>query len=195
MKAVLVGLMLCAVVQIVVSGPVHAATADRVILPGVGVGPVHLGMTLEQVIAVWGPPLTSESYLTSPYPMMEYNWYPIVVGTGGRRYPARGGTSVSTNASGVVFSITVFADATYATPEGLYTSSLTATGQAQYVGATDVQVRAALDEPDFVLSPPPGGGYWMWIYYQRGLTLFFEDDAGALTLWKILVDHPSRCPS
>jgi hypothetical protein len=153
-KAVATGIML---VGLVIMGTVavYATTADHTIVPGEGIGPVHLGMTLDFATAAWGSPSSSRANST----VTVYCWFVCTGVT-----ITHGGPSVFvSNRSGSIVGLGVLNDDSYTTIEGVRT------------GWPESAVRTALGDPEHVEAKAEGWctGCTAWVY-QRGLAVVFN---------------------
>ncbi|HLJ61226.1 MAG TPA: AMIN domain-containing protein [bacterium] len=103
--------------------------AQRVqsVVPGKGIGPVHLGMRVAEVVAALGQPVRSQSLSDGT---TAYEWFGP---------PNNSGLGVRTTPAGVVYRVWVINDAQYAIQDRVH------------VGSTETDARAALGEPSQVL--------------------------------------------
>jgi hypothetical protein len=110
-----------------VTGPVN----PFLISPGIGIGPVLLGMSVTAAVAANGAPKTT---LTEQDGHVRYYWSETTRLTAGI---VQGGNGLSASADtlGIIVVIRVIDDPHYATAEGLHT------------GITEAQVRAAMGPP------------------------------------------------
>jgi hypothetical protein len=160
--------------------PAGAVDADHVIIPGVGIGRVRIGMTISQVLAVWGPAQASApdfKYVPNDG-MVSYSWQDGSFPHGSQ--PMR---LVTVDSAGIVTSVAVADDSDYMTLDGLHTRR---TGLIP--GSSPQDVRGVLGTPD------PGGPSFAWRYRSRGLVLIFvaNEDTGTWELAMIHVSVPRR---
>lgn len=103
-------------------GPAAAEEAF-LITPGQGVGRLRLGMRLQDVTAILGPPMGTE---TNADGISTFRWYAP---------PSNSGIGVRTTRAGVVYAVHVLNEPSYATFERLR------------VGSTEDEIRRVLGEP------------------------------------------------
>jgi hypothetical protein len=189
MKVVLATALMLGMIAAGFAGPAHAAgESDQMILPGVGIGPVRVGMPLAEVITLWGRPTVSHVSET----VTMYCWC-----QGQTRLDAfdvtTGGVFVMTDRNGPVAAVGTLFNGSYLTPEGIQTSSISPAGFTP--GSTDTDVRRAFGSPATVKSfSRPGDPipHVQWDYPNRGITVYMDQysSVAPLRVYQILVYAP-----
>jgi len=134
-------------VSLLVAGLGHAAAADsdHLIVPGVGIGPIHLGMNLADVAGILGTPRAAKDVVNV-----------TLTGPPGSRSFALSDTSfvVFTTQEGLVYEIGSPFDPKYALANGLR------------VGSKEIEVRAFMGEPSRTV---PVGDMKRLVYDDKGV--------------------------
>ena len=138
-KAFVVVLVLCGAVS-----PARAGVdAQHLIRPGVGIGPITLGMPLADVVAILGAPYYERGAILGALSVgteTEYCW--IDVDSDQLR---TGGLCVETTKKRIVIAVEAVGDGSYQTAEGLHTATYR-NGDVQQ-GSTEASVRTVLGAP------------------------------------------------
>lgn len=138
-KAFVVVLVLCGAVSPASAG----VDAQHLIRPGVGIGPITLGMPLADVVAILGAPYYERGAILGVLSVAtetEYCW--IDVDSDQLR---TGGLCVEATKKRIVIAVKAVGDGSYQTAEGLHTSTYK-NGDVQQ-GSTETNVRAVLGAP------------------------------------------------
>jgi hypothetical protein len=145
---------------------------DHLIIPGLRIGPVHLGDRLDDAIRVWGVP-------THRYPrgaVTAYVWL-------------RDGFSVDIrDDTQLIVAIAVSDRRDFATPGGTVVT-ITDTNPPGWYGSTPDQVRREFGPPGFASIQQYGMG---WSYGCRGLSLVFQRFGSQWYVAMISVTVPER---
>jgi len=118
---------------------------------GRGIGPVRLGMRIQNVVAVLGPPLGTK---TLPDGNIVHRWF---------EPPKNSGLGVRVTPGGVVFKIWTLNDTRYVTRQRLH------------VGSTEAEVRAALGEPSRMVTNSDLGMKTL-LYESQGIWVSIQLD-------------------
>jgi hypothetical protein len=124
--------------------PARAGTdAQHLIRPGVGIGPITLGMPLADVVAILGAPYYERGAILGVLSVAaetEYCWIDVR-----SDQLVTGGLCVETTKKRIVIAVSVVGDGSYQTAEGLHTSTYKNGDILQ--GSTEINVRTALGPP------------------------------------------------
>ena len=138
-KALAVVLALLGVVAPARAGP----DAQHLIRPGVGIGPITLGMSLDDVVAVLGAPGYERGAILGVLSLPAETEYCWIESHSDRLYT--GGLCVVTTRKRVVVAVEVVGDGSYQTAEGLHTATYDNGDILQ--GSTEANVRTAFETP------------------------------------------------
>jgi hypothetical protein len=163
--------------------PLHAADNDHLIVPGVGIGHVHLSMSPAQMIALWGPAKVLPGEETAGH--VVYQWQ---TSTGGYLMAV-------IDSPGHVASLSVRSDSHYVTAEGVHTNT-------PRVGSSPSVVLRAFGPPDrrTTMNGAQSGMprttlIEAWFYHARGLMISFmwqESAVDTKEVFEIDVARPMR---
>ena len=135
------------------TAPTQTPPAQRVqsVVPGKGIGPVRLGMHVEEVVAALGQPVRSQPLSDGT---TAYQWFGP---------PSNAGLGVRITPAGVVYRVWVINDAQYAIQNRVH------------VGSTETDARTALGEPSQVLVDASHGLKTL-TYPSLGLWIVIQTD-------------------
>jgi hypothetical protein len=133
----------------------RAATpiVPSLIVPGQRVGPLRLGMTIQDVVAVLGPSIRSEPL---PNGDVDYRWF---------KSPGGSGLGVQVTETGVVNRISTFGDERYVI------------GKRLHVGSTEADARAVLGDPSWIISVDSRTKMKTLMYESLGVWINIQLDA------------------
>ncbi len=151
------GVALPSAAPVTPSRPQPVARPLRAVVPGQAVGPVRLGMRVQDAVAALGPAKT-----TQPLPdgNMLYEWFGP---------PSNRGVGARVSPSGTIYRVWVLNDSEYGIAEGVH------------VGSTEAEVRAALGAPAQELVDTaraiktmtyPSLGLWVSIQMDRRYSFY-----------------------
>ncbi len=139
-KALIVVLVLSATIASARAG----TDAQHLIRPGVGIGPITLGMRLADVVAILGAPYYERGAILGALSVAtetEYCWIDVPAD----RLVTGGLCVETTKTTRIVTAVAAVGDGSYQTAEGLHTSTYR-NGDIT-TGSTETNVRAALGPP------------------------------------------------
>ncbi len=115
------------------------------ITPGAGIGPLRLGMTIEEAVQLLGTPKSTKTFSNGA---TRYRWYEYVALPSGYSTVRReeGGLYTQATSLGVVYQVGVFENSSYLTPEGLH------------VGSPEQEVYRVMGRPEATNEETGGGG-------------------------------------
>lgn len=143
---------------------------DHLITAGMGIGPVKIGMSLEDAEKAWGQPYRALGGMSYDWKIHDSDGFLEVIAG-----PA-GGTSY-------IIAIAVQFDGSYRTAEGLHAATAQKNSSILH-GSTAKDVRAALGEPQKTETPKPGHQVWKY----KGLWVTLDQDRdGVLYVTELLV--------
>ncbi len=158
------------VIGLLVGSPIaNASNADHLIVPGVGIGPVHIGDNIRNVVKTLGAARSVTTDKNLPPPQTVYFW-------GDKD---NGGLSVHV-LNGIVTRVGVTADGSYATREGLHTATLRH-GIVTAGGSSEQEVRSILGKPDDEIDHADEG--LLFLSYNKGITvLVYRSSRGVVVI-------------
>jgi hypothetical protein len=164
-----------------------AVPTDHLIIPGVGIGRIHIGMSFTAAVAAWGVPPSHDTRLG----LTSYCWCRAVQHNDGSVDITTGGLMATVDAQNVLIGLGAYYDGTYWTPEGLHTSTVV---KMEWItsGSPADQIRAAYGMPVQIRTIQ--GTRREWAYPQRGIAVYTEGSLEAAHVYLIVVAAPRVNP-
>jgi hypothetical protein len=169
MKKLFAIVVLVVVAWGVVPAQAQVAVDDAYLIqPGVGIGPVHVGAPVDDALRLWGPPRATQRLTNGN---TQYEWYEASTTEAGTSHVAKGGPGVIIDRASIILGVSVYYDSRYHLPSGLRTANVQHdTYDVTALGASDVEVKMALGEPEAIVARGAVGDI-RWRYLHQGVSI------------------------